>query len=331
MAESNIREDIAKKSAELARSNEELAAKLRKNEEILARLEKIDSVNQALKTQVTEKESIAKVLKDKLTEKTHAHNTSEQKINDLTQELEKCKKHIFAIENRAGVLEKRVFSTDEQNQKLLYELMRFKEQVKNAEEELANKEKLLTARQSEQALLLERFRKEEKEKKVSIMKNHSKKLAVMNAAIASLKTKLEEQQRMIDEKAGKERALIEDFNRRMQEIMMTKPEFTLDLSDVDKINSEPETETATSEEKTPESFAFETEEEKETESGEETSELGSESEEGLPSKIEEIIPMIELAVDHGDDSVTIKHSLKSSGYSEKDIEEAFSKLNIVEQ
>jgi hypothetical protein len=44
--------------------------------------------------------------------------------------------------------------------------------------------------------------------------------------------------------------------------------------------------------------------------------------------MDEIIPMVELALDHGDDTSQIRKSLLSSGYSEKDVDEAFYALKI---
>jgi tRNA A37 methylthiotransferase MiaB len=51
----------------------------------------------------------------------------------------------------------------------------------------------------------------------------------------------------------------------------------------------------------------------------------------FPSKLDEIMPVIEMALDHGEDIDKVRHSLVSSGYSKRDIEDAISKLNIVEK
>jgi hypothetical protein len=289
-------------------------------------LQQTVDANKELKTQIAEKDSMIKVLKDKLTEKTSLLKDVDQKNRDLEQETDSSKKQIFTLNNKIGALEKRIFSTDEQNQKLLYELKSQKEKVKALEASLTGRNIVIESQKAGQETNLEALRKEEEDKKVMIMQNHSKKIAAMNAAIALLKTKLEQQNRLLGEKASKERALIEEFNARMRELMLTRSEASVDLSDID-MGTEPtegtEESTADKPFESSESEMFKIDAPEE-ESIEETETEG-------PSKVDEITPMIELAMDHGDDVDQIKHSLLSSGYSEKDIEESISRLNIVEQ
>ena len=279
--------------------------------------------NKELRSQLAEKEGILKVIKDKLTEKTSLLKETEEKRKFLEQETENNKKQIFALNNKIGALEKRVFSTNEQNQRLLYEITNQKAKFKSAEEALAEKNRIISSQKAEAAANLEAIRAEEEEKRVMIMKNHSRKITAMNAAIDSLRTKLGQQNRLIGEKTTKERALIDEFNRRMQELMATKAE-PVDISSAD-VDFRADDETP----------AIQKEDEKDSpmfsiESPEDTGEEESHEDIG-PSKVEEIMPIIELAMDHGDNTEQIKHSLISSGYSEKDIEDALSRLNLAEQ
>ena len=249
------------------------------------------------------------VEKDRLAEKASILERVEKKKKELEREADESKKEAFKLKNKISVIEKRVFSTNEQNQKLLYELMKMKERLKSAEDDLEEKDKLLEASSAEHTKSLKEFRKDEEEKKAMIIRNHSKKIAVMNATITSLKTKLLQQRRLIEEKARKEGTLINEFNSRMRELLAANPS----LSSVPEDIAFPEEST---EEETAAEPAFETESIVESSNS--------------PPRIEEILPMIELARDHGDTTDQIKHSLLSSGYSENDIDEAFSRLNIIE-
>jgi len=128
----------------------------------------------------------------------------------------------------------------------------------------------------------------------------------MNAAIVLLKTRLDEQNRLIEEKSRRERALVGDFSSRMQDILSQTPSFPTDV----KVPAMPVIEEPIFEKPEP------------------MYKVELESSIKMPSKMDEIVPMIELALDHGDDTDKIRHSLVSSGYSKSDIEQAFSMLKI---
>ncbi|MBW2972078.1 hypothetical protein KY359_03505 [Candidatus Woesearchaeota archaeon] len=277
-------------------------------------LQALTGANSELRKQLAEKDGMVKVLKDKLTEKTTTLRDVDARNRDLEQQLDNYNKQVFALKNKIGAVENRVFATDEQNQKLLYEMLKVKERLRSAEQEIAKKDRLIAAQDAERAKSLEALRKEAEDRKLLIMKNHAKKVAAMNAAIDLLKAKLGNQQKVIEEKSRKENALMAEFGERMKELMATRfesPDAGIgDFSEAIPSFDEP----AAAEE--PEDVPLE-------------SPFGPEEDDsGKPSRMDEILPMIELAVDHGDDASTIKHSLKSSGYSEKDIEEAFSQLHI---
>jgi chromosome segregation ATPase len=281
----------------------QVSSKEEQNQELLDEMESLKQKFESKESDIAEKESLVKEVEEK------------------SREVEEHKKKIFELRNKISAVEKRVFSTDDQNQKILYELMKAKERLKSAEKELAEKDSLLESNKIRHSADLEALRKVEEEKKAMIMKSHAKRIAVMNAAVASLKTKLEQQARLITDKAVKERALMSDFNRRMRELLSAMPQFS-----AEELPSE-----GSFMEQTP-SVEEEPAEESPTYSIEEPTEAPAEPEESEPgpSRIDEIIPMIELATDHGDDTETIKHSLLSSGYSQKDVNDAFSRLNIIQ-
>jgi len=270
--------------------------------------------NTALKKQAVEKDSMISVLKDKLNEKTSALKASEERASQAGLELTAAKKDVFAMQNRLGTIEKRVFTTDEQNQKLLYELMSQKERFKQLEAEIKETDSSKEILNAQYARSIEMIRKEEEEKKEIILKKYAQKMAVMNATISSLKSQLEQNKRLIEEKSRKEGALITDFNQRMRDLMK---------SDIDVGRALPVTESNADP-----MFDFRLDDDtKDTKSAFAAEIAGPEP----IDKVEEIIPIVELAYEHGDEPDKIKHSLVSSGYSERDIEHAFSRLNLVVQ
>jgi len=283
------------------------------------------SANSELKKSMAEKDGMLKVLKDKLNEKASLLKDVDERNRTIEQQADAYRKQVFALDNKVKAIEGRVFATDEQNQKLLYEMMRQNEKVKSLESSLAEKTALLDSQQDEFSRQLESLRKEESEKKIILMQNHAKRMSVLNATIDALKSKLMERQKALDEKSVREREIISDFSTKMREVLSTKEEVRLDdlphFSEAwESAKAEMETEMRSVPE--PPKFVLDRKEDKAA--------VDSALLPKGPSKIDEIIPMIELAIEHGDDLEKVKHSMLSSGYSQKDINSALSRLNLLE-
>ncbi len=294
------------------------------------RVEQIIEENTALKKQATEKNSMLMILKDKLTEKASSLKVLEENNKNMQQDLETYKKQIFEFDNKIGAVEKRVYSTDEHNQKLLYELMRYKERLKEVDTDISEKDKLIEMQSDQFSKKLDSLKHESDDNKLTVMKIHSKKMAVLHATIDSLKAKIHQQNKIAEEKLRKESVLISEFNSKMSDLLSAGN--SVDLSGIEasleSIKSDDD-ETVTGH-----SIDLETKsaDKKEHQEFSMASHAGSDYNKPTisgPSRIDEIIPMIELAMDHGDNVDMVKHSLTSSGYSEADINDAFSKLNIV--
>ncbi len=278
-----------------------------------AQLQQVLDSNSSLKKQLVEKEGMISVLKDRLNEKVTALKKSDEHIIWLEQEVLSHQKNTLALSNRLGAVEKRVFSTDEQNQKLLYELMVQKERLKEAETQLEKADKLVESQNSEYSRTLDALKQEEEEKKSMILQKYVTKITAMNASMSVMKSQLEKHKALLEEKARKERELVVDFSEKMKSLLLSKdvvPDVSLSLPDV-KEPEEPMFE-----------FKFDDDNGEKAKKGEAIA-----GPDPIP-KIDEITPMIDLALDHGDSPDTIVHSLRSSGYSKKDIDAAFEKLNL---
>lgn len=298
-------------------------------------VQQLGESNRELKKLLTEKETMLQVIKNRLTESATALRQAEQDKSRLHEEIDSKEKDVFRLKNRIGALEKRVHSTDEQNQKILYEMVRMKQRLKESEDEIAEKNRLLDSRETELQRSVESLRKEEEEKRLMIMKNHAKKVAVMNSAIASLKTKLQNYRSVIESKSNKEQALIAEFNRRMRDLISARDDITAEAERIEgSVDLEGDGSGTDLEQPM---FSVPSPEEAGGAGWRDDGVQGEPSysgafpmpeEEGGPSRMDEIIPMIELAQDHGDSKEQIRHSLASSGYSSQDIDQAFSKLDL---
>lgn len=333
--DSNARERLEMLKSELEDKKEVIRGlinQLRPLEIDVATRENLDG---GLKQMIAEKDAMLKVLKDKLNEKTSLVKRLESENSVLKNDVDAMRKQVFGLENKAGAVEKRVFATNEQNQRLLYEVMQFKEKLTSTERMLDERDRLIASKDAEHAKALESLRASEENKRVIIMKGHTKKMAVMNATISTLKAKLEKQQELIDQKSQKERMLMVEFSKGMKELMSQKVDTSIDLKSVEEAMKIPDIDDSALKEMedSTEQFNIPSPEEAEssyqtTGSGSEVSNVKMEDNSSGESRTEEIIPIIEIAMDHGDDKETIRHSLHSSGYSQKDVQEAFERLNV---
>lgn len=285
--------------------------------------------NLSLKKKIVENEGIIKITKDKLTEKVMRLNEAEQSKMDMQTNLDAAKKESFTFKNRLGAMENRIHSTDEQNQKLLYEMIKMKDHLSSIENALEEKTLRLEKNDAEHIRNLEVLKHKEEEKQRMIMKNHAKKVTVLNSAISSLKTKLQGHQAIIKDKTMKERELMSEFSSRMQELMAARSE--IDFEEVDDFIPDTTPELSEKLDQTDKSVNHDYDSELSAKSSIPVNDMMNDTFADMPqgpSKMDEILPMIELATDHGDDAEQIRHSLHSSGYSQTDIDDAFSKLNL---
>ncbi len=290
--------------------------------------ESMSQYNDALKKQVTEKDTLIKVLKDKLNTNTLRMNDLEAQNKVMDKETEEYKKQIFSLDNKIKAIEGRVFSTNDQNQKLLYELMRNKETTQQAEESVANKDALLEKQKQEYLTAVDGLRNAEEEKKSWVIRHHAKKVATLNTTISALRAERDQYKLAMNEKFKKETDMITEFNKKMKDLILTKPDTSqfstippppgdddLPPEDLNLGMPEEEPQSAISDSDAAFSMA-------------EVPEPPEVEDENTPSRVDEILPLVELALDHGDNHDSIRHSLHSSGYSKSDVDKAFVKLNI---
>jgi chromosome segregation ATPase len=287
------------------------------------KIEQIVEDNDSLKKQVAEKDGLLKVLKDKLTDKASRLKELEQKNSEMEKDVESYKKKLFEFSNKIGAIENRVHSTDEQNQKILYELMKAKERLKEAEQEIAEKDALIKAKEDEFSDKMAAAEKHFNENKRLIMEKHSKKAAVLHATIDSLKTKLAQQNHMLGVDLAKESAVLKEMVSKIGSLLSERDSLSGKFKEIyataEGLGKEQKEGADIDEIKVPEFSP-----------GPDTATAAMEVDaDAVVSRVDEIIPMVDLAIDHGDDEDSIRASLKGSGYSDKDIDAAFSALNIV--
>ncbi|NQU78373.1 hypothetical protein HQ545_01250 [Candidatus Woesearchaeota archaeon] len=418
MVDSNILEEIGKKSQELMRSNQELASKLIKNQELISRFgneledireqtggkgfgptarkelenlksdledkkllvsELIDELkpveqelmrrddvinglnnrigeqsdkigalskeidknnelakqlgisNENFQKQIVEKDSMIDVLKDKLGQLTSTIKKVNKDNSDLTIAQDNAKKDVFGLKNKVGALEKRVFSTDEQNQKLLYELVNQNERVKQLQEALSRKDAEFGVANQNYEHSLETIRHNSVDNKSLMIKSYSRKIAKMNSMVSLLNTRLEQQSRLLDKKSSEELKLIREFQDNMEQLMSRKADFEIGPVAAN-IKAEFKNPTDKKDDDNNEEIVTKQADNSSVSQSIDKSSYDTPGMTGTSesASVEEIMPIIELAMDHGDSVDKIRHSLHSSGYSKDTVSEAFSRLNIVQ-
>jgi len=302
-----------------SKETKDLQKELQEKKEVIATL--IDDLK-PLEEEITTKDQFIKELggklednaveMQKLIEKNEANNIRLEKLNQLldvkkkesakvTEENEELKKEIFRQKNKLATLEAKTFQTDDKNQKLTNELIHARQQLKQAStEKNIQIEKLKKELEKTQDEHLQ-YKQDEEAKKERLMELHAKKITMLNAQIASMKAQLERTEKEIKARTEKEKALISDFAGRLKDI--TAPNDTPDTPSFEQ-----------EEEYTPSTDFYDRV----------TADVVGYEE----SKVEEIMPMVEIAMQQGESKEKIQRSLKNSGYKEKEIIEVFQTLKI---
>ncbi len=254
------------------------------------------------------------LLKQKLADKILQVQNLDKHAQELEKQVEDTRKDSFILKNKVAGLESGIYATNDKNQKIMYELIKARERVKQLEEDLDTETTLWGKKTEEYERDMERIRKEEEEKKIRIMKLHTRKIATLNAQLASLRAHVEKQTKAMTTKTEKETDLIRDFTDRLKDLAQTSaeiPKISTLFADAPKIELE---------------IGGEEEEELELNNPDFYDKVTSkpvefESYEG--SRVNEIMPMIEIAIQHGDSEEGIRKTLANSGYKQADIEQAF--------
>ncbi|HII72415.1 TPA: hypothetical protein HA265_06695, partial [Candidatus Woesearchaeota archaeon] len=255
-----------------------------------------------------------RILKEKLTEKTALVKHLDEHNAAMEQQLQTEKREAIRLKNKTAALESRLYEVNDKNQTIMYELVRARERVQVLEREIDKETTTLKEKTQTYQTEIESIRQEEEYKKQRIMKLHSKKIAVLNAQLASMKAHLEKQRKIMETKTEQEKRLITEFTNRLQNITKATAEI-------------PDVETLMRETPVPDYAAAMEEEEIEISKPEfyervTADKIVFEPYEG--PEPEEIVPMIEIAAQHGDSKEKIMRSLMNSGYKKENIEKAFS-------
>ncbi len=217
----------------------------------------------------------------------------------LIEENNYLKKEIFKEKNKLAAIEAKTFQTDDKNQKLANELIHARQQLKELENNSSIEITSLQGEVETSSIELRNYKTEEEAKRERLMELHAKKIAITNAQVANLRAQLKQTTTEMSARTEKEKQLITDFSSRLRDItapttgpvaMEEEEEFLPHADFYDRATAD---------------FIDYQE-----------------------SKVEEIKPMAEIALQQGESEEKVKRSLRSSGYKKEDIEEVFESIKL---
>jgi len=243
------------------------------------------------------------------------NNNLQIKNNNLQEHFKRKEKHIIEIENEIGVKRIKLESTKKAMSKLLEENNFLRNTLKENTQKMSKENIVLDKEFS-------KYKKENLEKTKKLKEDYENKI---NSLIAqntdseiSLKLRIEnlnqiisEQNKLIEQKREKEKQIAIDFTAKIKEALMIG---SGTLKDLKEVNLE-------------EVFKDYKEEEVKN-----ISELNIEKENfkkklGLEEKTQNhLIPLVQLAINHGEKTEKIIKTLSNSGYKVEDVKEALNKV-----
>jgi hypothetical protein len=282
----------------------------------------------SLRGVVETKDSHLLELKEKLAEKVKIATENEARAVDLKDELLESKKELLRLKNEISIFDSKFIEGDSENKRLLAELMRTKDDLTHTQAALEDLRKLVSEERESFKSVLSKMKADHEETVKRLVNESLKRNVALATEVKHLRVRLDEQSKMLDMKARKERELTQDIVERMKDIISLRDdEETVAVKPVPP-------EVMKAEEEAIGAFVVEAsreaaEEEEEELLGDRLRTLIGEDkyEDSFHiSAVDDLKPMIETALDHGDSPEAVFRSLRSCGYSRKDIETAFSKI-----
>ncbi|MFC1755447.1 hypothetical protein ACFL96_19000 [Thermoproteota archaeon] len=247
------------------------------------------------------------------------------KKKELDERIILHKKEIGLLNNRIGVLSKKLLETEESNRQVLLKTIEANKKYQNLSTELAQTKQILTAKDIQYKQTIENLKKEYSGKTKQMITDNTKRVVTLMAQTEGLRKALKRKDNVLDEKEKKERELLTEFVSKFKDISAMKPDAVARLSAVasgnaDKLPHEKMFKTETIEPE-PEPFADIFKEIGVAEIENEEIEV-----EMPPPEMNLLEPMIECALEQGDTEDNIVDSLVSSGYERVDVLAAMKKL-----
>jgi Rps23 Pro-64 3,4-dihydroxylase Tpa1-like proline 4-hydroxylase len=201
--------------------------------------------------------------------------------------------------------------------------MRNKDDLMRTQGSLDDARKVLGEQQQAFKQAYEQLKQEQEDTVKRLVNESLRRNVALATEVKHLRVKLDEQDRMLDIKSQKERELTQDIVDRMKDIIALRGEKEPKRARV--VEENPEELGGFIVEASKEA-AVEEEEELLTDNLKTLIGTDKYQDTSSISPVEDLCPMIESALDHGDTPELIVKSLRSCGYSRKDIDLAFSKL-----
>lgn len=330
-----IKEDLNKKHLELEKEEElnerlnYLNKKLYEKQKILAQLiDEIDPLEKSIeerenqiniiKQQSADKDKIIVKLngdKELLLKEIRQNNARFAELNDIIKagklEILKRDKQILMDNNEVGFATKKALKIEEFNKKLILRNKELFDELKKAKHDLETFRINLEQREKYFSGLIETTKKEMENRIKHFAEKSAKENLDRSLREKTFLEKIDSLNKVIEAKKQKEIKMANEISSKFREMLLSEP------SSVKKQRVSAPVKSA------------ETEFEEEIPEFRSSEDAFSEEKEGKSaSRTDEILPIIEIAIDHGDSIPKIKESLLSSGYSRKEIEESLKLIEI---
>jgi cellobiose-specific phosphotransferase system component IIA len=264
-----------------------------------------------------------------------------QKLVALDHALEDKNKDAIAMTTRMGALERLLHTVNARHQAASGEIEKFRQLITTTGKEISNRDAIISALESNKDADIAKIKHEEEERRSQILQRHAQKIALLQSQLASTQATINFQQSALQKKVTKERDLLKSFGDKIsalisEDVMITNQTMPLNQHRVPR-SIKPQNSMMLSEEpmlvppRPPEAVAFNVASD---DAAVDTADFFKIEDPTTQlsifpqfSKIDEMLPIIESAFDHGDTEDQIRSSLSSSGYAEEEIDEAIAHYN----
>lgn len=277
------------------------------------------------------RDKLLNTYKSKMLEIKKASDSIQLENDKLKGDMNQMKKELVALEVRCDVSEKKIRSLKDSAKKSMYETMKLKEKEAVSDKMIRDTTSKLEVKERQYLETTAKMKADIEEKMKSMLDSNTRRTARYLAQIRKLQEALEAQRKLLDMKKEKEKELIRNFTDNFRKLVDTGD---VDIPVVETPAPPKRTVGAEMIPEAPKAFvppmstvAPPTESGFITEDEEEVLDFNKIKTIVInPATTEEIMPMIEMALEHGDTEPIIVQSLISSGYDRNNIREAFSRL-----
>lgn len=263
----------------------------------------------------------------------------QNKNRQLLQRMQEMNALIIKTKTSNGAARQSLLETEEKNKKMMADYLKMQAAVKSLKESLEKKDVELRRKEAELTSAFDSFKKDSEIRSKAMIGRNTREIVGLRAHINRLNRYVAQLKSVIEAKERKEQDVVAVLNERFRDLLETKgrmeavPALRAEMkteapkaprlkdlgigSPYETENAEPATRMPEPKERNVSEASFEPGFTPGIVHGEESY---------FPHHIDDISPMIELGLEHGDTEEQIVESLVNSGYKRSDVEKALSQV-----